>query len=168
MTTKQRYSLKPIRRNYAYTVYEISELYGITSDTVFRWIRNEGLIRIPHSKKYLVHGSDLATFLENRNCKNKRPCKNGEIYCCKCRIPQRPMAASLKFGKLPNKTIRVSGKCSDCGTRMNTVVSGNKWSENHPLHPDKNASIKPHSGEHGSPRECQTRKGEQLCLNIAL
>ena len=168
MSKKNRYSLKPIRRNYTYTVYEVAELYSITPDTVFRWIRSEGLKRISHSRQYFVLGNDLATFQEKWNGKNKRPCQDGEIFCCKCRNPQRPKPASLKFEKLPNKTIRVLAKCAVCGTRMNRPVSGKKWSKNHPLHPDKNASTKPHSGEHESPRECQTRKGEQLCLNIAL
>jgi ribosomal protein L31 len=70
--------------------------------------------------------------------------------------------------KIPNKTIRVSGKCSICSTRINTIVSGGKWSEKHPFYPGKNASTKQHSGEHVSPRKCQTRRGEQLCLNITL
>lgn len=166
MSRKHRYSLQPIRRNYTYCVYEIAELYHITPDTVFRWIRSEGLTRIPNSRKYYVHSSDLAKFLEKRNGKNKRPCKAGEIFCCKCKTPQKPKPTSLEFEKIPNKTIRVRGVCRVCGTRMNTVVSGKKWSEKHPLFPNKNAPTKPHSGEHVSPRECQTREGEQLCLDI--
>lgn len=168
MSQKHRYSLKLLRRNYTYSVYEIAELYAITPDTVFRWIRNEGLKRIPHSKKYFVHSGDLAKFLDKRNSKNKQPCKEGEIFCCKCRKPQKPTPASLEFKEIPNKTVRVLAKCSACGTRINTIISGEKWSEKHPFFPGKNAPTKPHSGEHVSPRECQTRKGEQLCLNITL
>lgn len=166
MSRKHRYSLKPIRRNYTYSVYEVAELYGITPDTVFRWIRNEGLKRILNSQKYFIHSGDLMRFLEKRNSKNKRPCNEGEIFCCKCRKPQKPNLTSLEFKEIPNKTISVRGQCSVCGTRMNTLVSGKKWSEKHPFFLGKNAPTKPHSGEHVSPRECQTRKGEQLCLNI--
>ncbi len=166
MAKKQKYSLKPIRRNYTYSVDEIADLYGITPDTVFRWIRNESLKRNEASRKYFVHGSELIKFLERRNIKNKKPCQEGEIYCCKCRQCQKPKPHALKCKKLPNKTIRVSGRCSICDTRMNTVVSGKKWSKNHPFYPDKNAPTKPHSGEHESQRKCQTQMGEQLCLNI--
>jgi hypothetical protein len=87
---KQIYSLKPIRRDYTYTVYEIAEVYKITPDTVFRWIRNEGLTRIEGTKKYFVHGSDLIKFLGRRNGKNKKPCQEGEMYCFKCRKPKYP------------------------------------------------------------------------------
>ncbi len=166
MGQKQTYSLKPIRRDYTYSVDEIATIYGITPDTVFRWIRNEGLKRNEASRKYFVHGSELAKFLEWRNGKNKRPCKEGEIYCCKCRRGKAPKPDTLKFKKLPNKTVRVFGKCSVCDTRINTVVSGKKWTENHSFYPDKNASTKPHSGEPESQRKCQTQLGEQLCLNI--
>lgn len=168
MSRKHRYSLKLIRRNYTYYVDEVAELYGITPDTVFRWIRNEGLKRIPESRKYFVHSGDLTKFLMKRSAKNKRPCNEDEIFCCKCRKPQKPEPVSLEFKNLPNKTIRVIGKCRVCGTRMNKPISVKKWSEKHPFHPGKNAPTKPHSGEHDSPRECQIRKGEQLCLNIAL
>ena len=168
MSKKQRYSLKPIRLDYTYSVDELAELYDLTPDTVFRWIRNEGLKRIPDSRKYYVHSSDLLNFLEKRNSKNKRPCKDGEIFCCKCRKPRKPKPASLKSKKLPNKTVQISGKCLVCETRLNTFVSGKKWSKKHSFHPDNNALTKPHSGEHESPRKCQTTKGEQLCLNITL
>ena len=168
MSRKHRYSLKPLRRNYTYSVDEVAELYSITPDTVFRWIRNEGLKRIPQSRKYFVHSGDLTKFLMKRSAKNKRPCNEDEIFCCKCRKPQKPEPASLEFKNLPNNTIRVIGKCCVCGTRMNKPVSAKKWSKIHPFHPDRDAPTRPHSGEHGSPRECQTRKGEQLCLNITL
>ena len=168
MSKKQRYSLKPIRQSYTYSVDEIAELYELTPDTVFRWIRNEGLKRLPGSKKYFVHSSDLLNFLGKRNSKNKRPCKEGEIFCCKCRRPQKPNPASLKSRKRPNKTVQISGKCSVCNTHLNTFISHKKWSKEHPFYPDKNAPTKQHSGEHELPRKCQTKKGEQLCLNITL
>lgn len=163
---KHAYSLKPLRRDYTYSVDEIAGIYGITPDTVFRWIRNEGLKRNEASRKYFVHGSELAQFLERRNAKNKKPCKKGEMFCCKCRKPHTPKSESLKPKKLANKTVRIYGRCSVCDTRMNTVVSGKKWLKSHPFYPDKNASIKPHSGESEPQRKCQTEVGEQLCLNI--
>ena len=166
MSRTQRYSLKPIRQNYTYSVDEIAELYNLTTDTVFRWIRNDGLTRILNSRKYYVHSSDLVKFLEKRNGRNKRPCNEGEIYCCRCAKPRTPDPASIKIKKNPNKTIGVRGKCSACKTRINTFVSGKKWSKEHPFHPDSNAPISPHSGDHESPRECQTTEGRQLCLNI--
>jgi|TARA_R100000005_G_scaffold96726_1_gene86829 excisionase family DNA binding protein len=155
---KHIYNLSWIRKNYTYTVYEIAKLYNISPDTVFRWISREGLRRIPGTKKYFVHSSDLRRFLEQKNARNKQPCGEGEIYCCKCRKPRPPKNDSLKACRMPNKTIRISARCEVCNTRLNTFVSGKKWSESHPFHPDRNVPIKPHSGEQGTPRKCQTWK----------
>lgn len=155
---KHIYNLSRIRLDYTYSVDEIAALYGITSDTVFRWIRREGLLRIPGTKKYFVHSSDLIAFLEKKNARNKQPCADDEIYCCKCHRPRKPKPVFLKVRKMPNKTIRVSGRCEVCNTRVNTFVSGKKWSESHPFHPDRNAPIEPPSGEQGTPRKCQTWK----------
>lgn len=152
------YNLSRIRQNYSYTVYEIAKLYDISLRTVFRWINQEGLKRIPGVRPHLVHSSELRRFLEQKNARNKQPCGEGEIYCCKCRKPRKPKGDSLKARRMPNKTIKVIGRCEACNTRVNTFVSGKKWSESHPFHPDRNASIEPPSGEQGTPRKCQTWK----------
>lgn len=163
---KRRYNLSRIRENYTYSVEEIVELFGIATMTVFRWIADEGLDRLPNSKKYFVHGSKLRKFLECKNGKNKKPCKDGEIYCCKCRNPQLPIRSSLKTQSILNGTIRVLGKCDVCSTMMNKVVSGKKWGQNHPLYPNINADQKQHKGESESQRKCKDRKDGQLCLNL--
>ncbi len=156
MARKPVYTLRLIRRDYTYSVEEVAALFGITSHTVFRWISREGLKRIPGTKKYFVHSSDLHAFLEEKNARNKQPCAVGEIYCCKCHEPRKPKLASLNSQKMPNKTIRISGRCGVCNTRMNTFVSFKKWSKSHPFYLDRSVPIKPHSGEQGTPRKCQT------------
>ncbi len=155
---KQIYNLSRIRKNYTYAVYEIAKLYDISPDTVFRWISREGLKRIPGTKKYFVHSSDLRRFLEQKNARNKQPCAQGEIYCCKCRKPRNPKSDSLKARRMPNSSIKIFGRCDICNTDLHTYVSGKKWSESHPFHPDRNAPIEPPSGEQGTPRKCQTWK----------
>ncbi len=165
---KRKYNLKRVRRHYTYSVNEVSELFDIAEMTVFRWIADEGLPRIPGSKKYFVHGSQLIDFLVRKNCKNKKPCHDNEIYCCKCKKPQRPHLPLLKIQKIPNGTIRVSAKCEVCSTPMNKVISAQKWDETHPLYPNINADPKQHSGAHESQRKCKDKPEVQLCLNLTL
>ncbi len=162
---RRKYNLSWIRVNYTYSVEDIAELWGITTMTVFRWIADEGLNRLPNSKKYYVHGSELRKFLERKNGKNKKPCAENEIYCCKCRKPQPPNLQSLKTKNIPNGTIRALGKCSVCLTDLNKVISGKKWNQNHPLYPNINAGQKQHKGEPESQRKCKDGKDGQLCLN---
>ncbi len=156
MARRDRYSLTLLRTDYTYAVHEVAELYGITSDTVFRWIRDDGLVRIAHSKKYFVHSSELRRFVARLNRRNKKPCGAGEAYCCKCRKACAPARGSLVAQQLPNGSVRIKGQCAECGTGLNKVVSGTTWSETHPLHPGMNASTDEHSGAHRLPRECQT------------
>lgn len=165
---RRKYNLSRIRRNYTYSVEEVAELWDITTMTVFRWIADEGLNRIPNSRKYFVHGGELRKFLEQKNGKNKKPCAEHEIYCCKCRKPQSPNLQSLKSKNIPNGTIRVLGKCIVCSTTVNKVISGKKWGQKHPLYPNINAGQKQHKGESESQRKCKDRKDAQLCLNLTL
>lgn len=155
---KRKYNPKKVRRNYTYSVEDIAELLGVSAMTVFRWISEEGLKRIPETKKYFVHGSHLIEFLIKKNIKNKKPCQDGEIYCCKCRKPRNPHAHSLKFKKLSNQTVRISGKCGVCAAAINKVVSGKKWNETHPLYPNINADIRQHNGESESQHKCKDRR----------
>lgn len=152
---KRKYNLGRIRINYTYSIEEIGELLDVSDITVFRWIADEGLVRIPNSKKYFIHGSELRKFLEQKNIKNKKPCKDHEIYCCKCRKPQSPCRETLKIQNIPNGTIRVLGKCLACLTAVNKVVSGKKWGQNHPLYHNINADQKQHKGEYESQRKCK-------------
>lgn len=166
MAKKRIYSLKPIRGNYTYSVYEIADMYNITPDTVFRWIRNEGLKRNGNSRQYFIHSSDLNFFLEKRNKKHKHPCKDGEMFCMKCQKNRMPKTGTLKNKKMPNKSILAMGKCPICNRGMNLFVSSKKWAKTHPLYPRYSELTKQHNVEHESHRECQTRMGEQLCLNM--
>lgn len=166
MSKKKKYPLNKIRRAYTYSVQQIAEMYGIDRHTVLRWIRDDGLRRIEGTKKYHVHGSQLYRFLEQRTLKRKKPCSDNELFCFKCREPSIPKIDTIKIKKIPNKTIRVSGKCEVCNTSMNKVISGKKWNEKHPFYPNKNIPTKQHSGEQESQRKCNRKTGEQICMNL--
>ena len=151
-----RYSLRRIRQNYTYTVYEIAELFNLTPDTVFRWIRLEGLKRIKPSRKYYVHSSELKRFLSIKNKKNKKPCQAHEIYCFKCKTQSNPIPESLTFKIEPNGSTALSGRCSVCKRRINKKIGRKDWNDKHPLFINKEAPIKPHSVANEQLHEYQT------------
>jgi len=156
---RNRYPLNRLRQSYTYAVDEVAALYEITPDTVFRWIREEGLKRLPHSKKYFVHSTDLRAFLGGLNTRNRKPCKDNEIFCCKCRTQRTPLKHTLTYEQQPNGTIRVRASCPVCETGIYKPVSARKWSEIHPLHPGCNAPIIEPSGVHLLPCKSQTSEG---------
>ncbi len=165
---KRIYPINRVRHDYTYSVEDIAELFGLCTPTIFRWIGDEGLERIPNTKKYFVHSHCLIKFLNQKNGKHKKPAQAYEVYCCKCRIPTSPKIETIKAKLLPNKTVRVSGKCSVCNTSINKVVSGKDWHGNHPLYLHIHAEPSIPKGDTQSQRKCKDRSGEQLCLNITL
>jgi hypothetical protein len=86
-TRHPNHRLVKIHRNYK--VEEIAKLFGIHRNTVREWIKR-GLPTIDRKRPFLILGPDLAAFLQARRLKNKRKCQPGEIYCVRCRAPQKP------------------------------------------------------------------------------
>lgn len=163
---KRTYPLRLIRNNYTYTVEQIADLYGIDVHTVQRWIREDGLKRIPKMRPYLIHSGDLKRFIQKKKIARKRPCKTDEAYCLKCRRPRRPENHSGSIVELPNKSVRMQAICSICCSKINRVIKAADWSKSHPLSAFIKDASKQHNGANDSPLECNLETGEQYCLNI--
>lgn len=162
----RKYNLSRIKENYSYTVEQIADLFGINVHTVRRWIREEGLKRLPKTRPHLVHSRDLRRFLEGKQQTRKSPCGAHEIFCCKCRAPRTPKSDTGTITVQPNGTVLFHARCSTCNTKINRAIKGQNWGENHPFAAYLHDATKQHNGAEQSPRECAPQIGEQLCLNI--
>jgi hypothetical protein len=87
---RRTYNTRLIRRDYAYFISEIAELFNLHRNAVRRWLK-AGLCTVDDRRPSLVHGGDLITFLDSRQANRKRKCGANEFYCCRCRRPQRPL-----------------------------------------------------------------------------
>lgn len=101
----------------SYSVQEVAELYELHKGSVLNWIR-EGLQTIDRHKPYLVRGSDLFDFLNKRQQKRKVICKPNELFCFKCRLPQKPKLESIKIIKRNVHRLKIEGHCNLCNTKM--------------------------------------------------
>jgi len=165
---KRTYPLRLVRSNYTYTVEQIADLFGIDVHTVRRWVREDGLKRIPKVRPYLIHSSDLKKFLQGKQKARKHPCKDNEVYCLKCRVPRTPKNNTAVIAVLPNNSVRLKAKCSICYSKINRVIKARSWSDSHPLWAYLEDAPKQHNGVNDSPRECNIEEGGQYCLNITL
>jgi hypothetical protein len=104
-----------IHRNY--TVAEIARLFGNHRNTVRDWVKR-GLPTIDYKLPMLIHGSDLAAFLQARRLKNKRTCQPGEIYCVRCRTPQKPAGDMAECQALTATLGNLIGICPSCDCMM--------------------------------------------------
>lgn len=114
---QRRYDTRLIKTKWSYTVKAIAKLFAIDRNTVRGWVK-DGLEPIDENKPIVIHGSVLKEWLDARQAKRKKPCKAGEIYCPKCRVPKR-----LKLGSFyiePTNTLKLTAKaqCQDCPTTL--------------------------------------------------
>ena len=69
---------------------------------------------------------DLAAFLKQRRLKNKRPCQPGEIYCVRCRAPQKPAEEMAEYRPLNAKLGNLIGICPCCESLVYRRVNPSK------------------------------------------
>jgi helix-turn-helix protein len=112
--------LVKIHRNYS--VEQVAETLSVHKNTVRSWIK-EGLPVCDERRPVLILGRDLSDFLQVRRTKNKRPCKLGELYCFRCRLPKLPAGAMADCFPVSDKIGHLQAICPDCDCMMNRRVS---------------------------------------------
>lgn len=107
--------LVKIHRNY--TVEEVASLLGVHRNTVRQWVKH-GLATIDSKRPMLIHGHDLAAFLQARRLKNKRRCQPGEMYCVRCRAPRTPAGDMAEYRASTARLGILIGICPECECLM--------------------------------------------------
>lgn len=103
--------LAKIHRNY--TVEEVASRFRVHRNTVREWVKR-GLPTNDDKRPMLILGRDLATFLQVRRARNKRPCQPGEIYCVRCRAPKAPAGDMADYQPVTETLGNLIAICSDC------------------------------------------------------
>lgn len=130
----KKYNTRIIKMNYGYSLQQIAHLYGIGIRTVRYWIK-EGLIRVEGIYPYIVKGSELKRFLDNKQKSRKTKLLEGEFYCVKCQQARKSLnnVVSLKYsGKTIGRGIKdftIQGLCEVCGCKLNRFSNENKLPE---------------------------------------
>ena len=114
------YRLVKIHRSY--TVEEVASLLKSHRNTVREWIKR-GLPTNDQRRPALILGRHLFAFLQERRAKNKRPCQPGQIYCVRCRTPQKPAGGMAEYQALTAKHGNLVGICPCCECMMYRRVS---------------------------------------------
>ena len=115
-----------IHRNY--TVEEIALLYSVHKNTVRLWIK-DGLPAIDQKRPMLIAGADLRSYWQNKRVSNKHQCQPYEIYCVRCRIPQRPAENMADYEPNTEENGRLIGLCPGCGGIINKFVKFTRLDE---------------------------------------
>jgi len=142
----------------SYTVEEVTDLYDVHKRTVRNWTKN-GLAVYDGIRPFLILGTDLKLFLINKKKAIKRKCKMSEIYCFKCRTPQKPNLETVNFMQQPSGVGRVFARCSLCDAKVNKFFSWrqldalkNKFAQ------ESTVSTKTHNSEGLAPPELHLQR----------
>jgi hypothetical protein len=114
------YRLVKIHRSYV--VEEIAYMFGVHKNTVREWIK-AGLPTSDKRRPTLILGHHLADFLRRRRQKNKQPCRQGEIYCVRCRAPKLPGGGMSEYRPQTETSGNLTAICPDCNSIMNRRVN---------------------------------------------
>jgi len=111
MPRKLNHRLAKIHRTY--TVEEVARRWGVHRNTVRQWVKL-GLRTIDGKRPMLIHGRELAEFLQARRQQNKRKCRPGEIYCVRCRAPRVPAGNMADYEPQTDVLGSLIGICPSC------------------------------------------------------
>ena len=96
MSRRRRPNPRLVKIHRNYTVDEVARTLGSHKNTVRSWIK-QGLPTIDSRRPTLIHGLDVARFLETRRKAGKQSCGPGQIYCVKCRSPKSPAGGMVDY-----------------------------------------------------------------------
>ena len=120
MSKRLNPNLAKIHRNY--TVEDIARLLSVHKNTVREWIK-KGLPINDDKRPTLILGSDLKKFLQAKRVKRKQKCQPHEIYCVRCRTPQRPAGNMADYQAINTSIGRLIGICPKCDGIINRYIS---------------------------------------------
>lgn len=118
----KRYNPNKCKIHRSYTVGEVAVLYSVHKRTVRNWIKS-GLFTYREKRPNLILGTDLRMFINNQRKGYKNECEQSEIYCFKCRTPQKPNVKTVEFIKHSNGIGRLFARCNKCDSKMNKYFS---------------------------------------------
>ena len=125
---KRTFNTRLIRQSYSYEINEVADLFGIHPNSVGIWLR-EGLVSIDGHRPTMIHGSDLADFVNRRQAARKRSCRPTEFYCCRCRLPKARWENLVDVEIQDERRLILKAVCSECGGALNRIGTVKKLEE---------------------------------------
>jgi excisionase family DNA binding protein len=113
---------RQVKIHRSYTVEEVAILFGVHKNTVRQWIK-AGLPALDDKRPTLIFGQELSTYLQARRARNKRPCRPGQLYCVRCRVPQYAAGGMADYLPETANVGMLKAICEGCHSIMNRRVS---------------------------------------------
>lgn len=118
---KRRPNPRLVKTHICYTVDEAAKVCCVHKNTFRAWFKG-GLEKIDSQRPCLIHGATLRAFLEQKRTSKKQPCKPGQLYCLRCRVPQWPAENMAEFKPITAKFGSLCALCPVCTALMNQSI----------------------------------------------
>ena len=109
----KRTSTRKIKKHRLYTYEEAGVALGITAHTVRLW-RPSGLRVMKANTPHYILGAELIRYLENKQAKKSVKMSLDQMYCFKCKTPQKPLWAIVDYIPMSDTRGRLTGLCEAC------------------------------------------------------
>jgi hypothetical protein len=119
---KRKPDFRRIRPSKTYSVAQIANALDRNVATVNAWLR-AGLPNLDGRRPVLVLGSALKAWLKFKWDGRKHTCEPDELFCFRCRRPQKPKVGSVQIMPRNMKTVSIIADCMTCGSRMSKAGS---------------------------------------------
>jgi hypothetical protein len=104
---------RPFKVNRSYSVAEAARAAGVHENTIRNWV-SMGLRPLDNSRPAIFAGDEFHRFLNEQRKARRQPCQTDELYCLRCRKPQRPAGGMADFVHTADGRGRLSALCPAC------------------------------------------------------
>ena len=109
----KRVSTRKIKKHRLYGYDEAGNALGVTPHTVRFW-RGSGLQVMTATTPHYILGAELIRYIEEKQAKRSNKMALDQMYCFKCKAPQKPLWAMVDYIPINDARGRLTGLCGAC------------------------------------------------------
>jgi hypothetical protein len=117
----KRASTRKIKQHRLYTYEEAGGNLGVTAHTVRSW-RPSGLQVMTARTPHYILGAELIRYLEDKQAKKSVKMSLDQMYCFKCKTPQKPLWAMVDYIPINDTRGQLTGLCGACEGGLHRFV----------------------------------------------
>jgi len=118
----KRVSTRKIRKHRLFSYEEAGVALGVSPHTVRSW-RSDGLEVMTSSVPHYILGAELARYLEDKQAKRAVRMGLDQMYCFKCKTPQKPLWGMVDYIPINDTRGRITGLCETCEGSLQRFVN---------------------------------------------
>lgn len=116
---KRTYDPRKVKRHRSYSVKKLAALYGVTENTVRRWINKHGLPTIPDTYPVLMHWQAIRKWMTKWQEGRRWSCAPDQMSCLKCQGGRHIRESTFWVEQTNAEKFTLHGDCEACGNTLN-------------------------------------------------